>query len=152
MFFCTKLPPKVDDSPKVLVHVDCSCLVHQQKADEGDKQLQWELNRWNSGWSKEFKVLMNSKTCCSIVLQVVSQQNQVFLTIEIFISLGLRARVLFIPTSYPGPLGQMGPSRKTYSSQVHLDTGVAVAQRATGPLVILSPPAVCKLWRLIGRT
>ena len=93
---------------------------------------------------------MNSKTCCSIVLQVVSQQNQVFLTIEIFISLGLRARVLFIPTSYPGPLGQMGPSRKTYSSQVHLDTGVAVAQRATGPLVILSPPAVCKLLVVTG--
>ena len=57
-----------------------------------------------------------------------------------------------IPTSYPGPSGQLGPRKTSSSSQVHLDAaGVAVAQPG-GPLVILTTPAVCKLWRLIGTT
>ena len=38
--FLAKLPPKVYDSPKILVHMDCLGLAHQQKADEGDKHLQ----------------------------------------------------------------------------------------------------------------
>ena len=58
---------------------------------------------------------------------------------------GLLIEQTCVPMSYPGPARRWRPSRTLWR------TPHRVAQDC-GPLVILLPPLVCKLWRLIGKT
>ena len=152
------LPPKVYDPPKVLVHVDCPGLVHQQKTEKhlqlmliwarsiNDNRTKFKLNQdygihdiqYSRFWWIHSIAFITFIT--DLVLSFDSAKGQP------------KAKVLFIPTSYPGPLGQLDPRKTSSSLQSHLNVaGVAVAQPG-GPLVILTTPAVCKLWRLIGMT